>query len=182
MLIGYARVSTNAQDTALQLEALRKAGCELIYEEKASGSKADRPQLAKMMDKARPGDTIVVWKIDRLARSLSQLVILVDKLRKEGIGFKCLTQDIDTTTANGRLVFGIFASLAEFERELIAERTKAGKIASGKFGGRPALTEAQVAQIRGHHAGGKSWRWIANEMKISQATIAKYVKTGAAAG
>ncbi len=182
--IGYARVSTNKQDTKLQTDALKDAGCEKIFKETASGAKSDRPQLAKMLEYVREGDVIVVWKLDRLARSLKQLVEIVDDLRERGIGFKVLTgADIDTTTASGRLVFGIFASLAEFERELIKERVNAGLAtarAEGRVGGRPKLSEEKVIELRGRLASGQSWRQIAKDLDISVATISRYRKAGGA--
>lgn len=140
MLIGYARVSTQEQDTALQRDALRAAGCEKLFEEKASGAQRDRPQLTSALDYMRSGDTLVVWKLDRLARSLRQLIDTVEELHTRGIGFRSLTESIDTTTAGGKLIFHIFGALAEFERSVIRERTQAGLAAArarGKLGGRP---------------------------------------------
>lgn len=141
MIIGYARVSTYEQSTNLQLDALKNAGCEKIYEEKASGAQRDRPELKAILEFARTGDTIIVWRLDRLARSLKQLIETVEDLDKRGISFKSLTENIDTSTSGGRLIFHIFASLAEFERSLIKERTMAGLAAArarGKTGGRPS--------------------------------------------
>ena len=150
--IGYARVSTADQVHALQLDALRQAGCERIIEETASGGDADRPHLRSLLELLRAGDVLVVWKLDRLSRSLKHLVEIVEQLRRRDIGFKCLTHDIDTTTASGKLVFGIFAALAEFERELISERTRAGLKAArarGRMGGRrPKLSAIEVAGVR----------------------------------
>jgi DNA invertase Pin-like site-specific DNA recombinase len=140
MLVGYARVSTQDQNTALQLDALKAAGCEKLFVEKASGASRDRPELKAAVDYVRSGDTLVVWKLDRLARSLRQLIDTVAMLEERGIGLRSLTEAIDTTTAGGRLVFHIFGSLAEFERGVIRERTKAGLSAArarGKVGGRP---------------------------------------------
>ncbi len=138
--IGYARVSTQDQDPALQLDALKKAGCERIFQEKASGAQRDRPQLMAALDYLREGDTLVVWKLDRLARSMKQLIETVEALGERGVGFQSLTENIDTTSPSGRLVFHIFASLAEFERSIIRERTLAGLAAArsqGRQGGRP---------------------------------------------
>ena len=118
-LVGYARVSTRDQTVALQLDALHAAKCGRVFEETVSGAQRDRPQLAAALDYMRPGDTLVVWKLDRLARSTKQLIETVEELARRGIGFRCLTQDIDTTTAGGRLVFTIFSAIAEFEREII---------------------------------------------------------------
>src|SRR6187200_1319658 len=140
MLVGYARVSTQEQDLALQLDALRAAGCAKVYEEKASGAQRERPELKAALDYVRKGDTLVVWKLDRLARSLKQLIETVELLEDRGIGFKSLTESIDTTTSGGRLIFHIFAALAEFERNIIRERTTAGLNAArarGRVGGRP---------------------------------------------
>jgi DNA invertase Pin-like site-specific DNA recombinase len=116
MLIGYARVSTLDQELALQLDALRAAGCERIFQEKASGAKEDRPELSRLLDHARQGDVLLVWKLDRLARSLKQLVLMLEDLGKRGIGFRCLAPAIDTTTPEGRLLYSITGAFAEFER------------------------------------------------------------------
>jgi len=152
MLIGYARVSTQEQDPALQLDALTQADCDKVFTEKASGAQRDRPQLIAALDYMREGDTLVVWKLDRLARSLRQLIETVEMLEERGIGFRSLTEDIDTTSPGGKLVFHIFASLAEFERGIIRERTKAGLAAArarGKIGGRPpALGQADLAAAK----------------------------------
>ena len=139
-LVGYARVSTRDQTPALQLDALRAAGCRRVFEETASGAQRDRPQLRAALDYLRGGDTLVVWKLDRLARSTQQLIGTVEELARRGVGLRCLTQDIDTTTAGGRLVFTVFSAIAEFEREVIRERTRAGLDAArarGRRGGRP---------------------------------------------
>ena len=152
MLIGYARISTRDQNTDLQLDALKKAGCERIFEETASGAKRDRPELQSALDFIRAGDTLVIWKLDRLARSTRQLLDTVEELAKLGIGLKTLTQDIDTNTAGGRLIFTVFGAIAEFEREIIRERTRAGLDAArsrGRKGGRPRmLTEKDLKQAR----------------------------------
>ena len=126
MLVGYARVSTQDQKPALQRDALTAAGCEKLFEETASGAQRDRPQLQAAIDYMRAGDTLVVWKLDRLARSVKQLIETVEGLDARGIGFRSLTETIDTTTPGGKLVFHIFGALAEFERSIIRERTKAG--------------------------------------------------------
>lgn len=152
MLVGYARVSTQDQTPALQLDALRAVGCERVFEEKASGAARDRPELKAAIDYARAGDTLVVWKLDRLARSIKQLIETVEGLEARGIGFRSLTEAIDTTTAGGRLVFHIFGALAEFERSIIRERTMAGLAsarARGRMGGRPrSLTTADLAAAK----------------------------------
>ena len=167
MNIGYARVSTSDQNNSLQIDALEKAGCERIYQEKYSGSSRERPELSKCLDTLRKGDTLTVWRLDRLGRSLKDLVAIISDLEAKGVGFRSLTEAIDTTTAGGKLVFHIFAALAEFERMLIQERTKAGLAAArarGRKGGRrrkmskadavkakamlsdPAITKTEVAR------------------------------------
>ena len=146
MLIGYARVSTQEQDLALQLDALKAAGCDRIYEERASGAQRDRPELKAALSYMRAGDTLVVWKLDRLARSLKQLIDTVEDLGSRGIGLRSVTEAIDTTTSGGRLIFHIFAALAEFERAVIRERTLAGLAAArvrGRKGGRPPALAAK---------------------------------------
>ena len=152
MIIGYARVSTIDQDTALQSDALTAAGCERIFEERASGAKEDRPELMRALDVARPGDVLVVWKLDRLARSLKQLVLVLDDLNARGIGFRCLAPAIDTTTPEGRLLYSITGAFAEFERAIIQQRTKAGlkaALARGRKGGRPpALSPDDIRDAR----------------------------------
>ena len=140
-LIGYARVSTAEQDTALQTDALRNAGCERVFEDTASGAKADRPGLADALAYLRDGDVLVVWRLDRLGRSLPHLIETVGKLEARGVGFRSLTENIDTTTPGGRLIFHVFGALGQFERDLIRERTKAGLTAAaarGRKGGRKA--------------------------------------------
>lgn len=150
--IGYARVSTADQDLAPQLDVLRARGCEPIYSEHASGKHADRPELAQAMKALRAGDTLVVWRLDRLGRSLPDLIATVNELADRGVAFESVTEAIDTTTASGKLVFNIFASLADFERHLIGERTRAGLAAGrarGRMGGRPpALTSRQLREAR----------------------------------
>lgn len=148
MDIGYARISTAEQNTQLQIDALRVVGCEKIFEEQASGAQRERPQLKAALEYAREGDSIVVWKLDRLARSLKQLIETVELLEERKVGFRSLTENIDTTTSGGRLIFHIFGALAEFERSIIRERTTAGLIAArerGKVGGRPpALNDDDI--------------------------------------
>jgi len=140
--LGYARVSRVDQHPELQLDALREAGCERVWTDKASGALADRPELAQVLDHLRPGDTLVVWRLDRLGRSLRDLIDRVAELEQRGVGFRSLKEGIDTTTAAGRLVFHIFGALAEFERDLLRERTQAGLQAArarGRTGGRPTV-------------------------------------------
>lgn len=146
MMVGDARISTQDQDPALQLDALKAAGCEKVFTEKASGAQRDRPRLAAALDYMRSGDTLVVWKLDRLARSLKQLIDTVEELGSRGGGLRSLTESIDTDTTGGRLVFHIFAALAEFERGVIRERTRAGLDAAkarGRLGGRPPALNAK---------------------------------------
>lgn len=145
MLVGYARVSTQVQDTDLQRVALEAAGCGKLFVEKASGAQRDRPELTAALEFMREGDTLVLWKLDRLARSLKQLIETVEALETRGIGFQSLTEKIDTASPGGRLVFHLFAALAEFERGLIRERTLAGLAsarAQGRRGGRPPVLDA----------------------------------------
>ena len=130
MLVGYARVSTHDQDPALQHDALEKVGCERVFTETASGAQRDRPELKAALDYMRPGDILVVWRLDRLARSMKQLIETVEGLENREVGFRSITESIDTTTSGGKLVFHIFGALAEFERTIIQERTRAGLAAA----------------------------------------------------
>jgi DNA invertase Pin-like site-specific DNA recombinase len=142
MLIGYARVSTQDQTLDLQTDALTKAGCEKIFQDTTSGAKSERPGLQEAIDHLRAGDTLVVWRLDRLGRTLKHLIATVTDLSDKGIGFKSLQENMDTTTSGGKLIFHIFGALAEFEREVIRERTNAGLQAArarGRLGGRPKL-------------------------------------------
>jgi len=152
VIIGYARVSTADQDTSLQLDALKNACVERVYQESRSGASKERPELTKCLDVMRAGDTLVVWRLDRLGRSLKDLVEIISDLEGKGIGFRSLTEAIDTTNAGGKLVFHIFAALSEFERSLIQERTRAGLAAArarGRKGGRPrALSKDQTKKAR----------------------------------
>lgn len=152
MLIGYARVSTLDQNLELQREALTKAGCQKVFEDKVSGTRADRPGLGKAQEMLREGDTLVVWKLDRLGRSVKQLVDLVGEFHKQGIQFKSLTDAIDTGTPSGRFFFHVMASLAEMERELIVERTRAGLDVArqlGRKGGRkPKMTDSKIESAK----------------------------------
>lgn len=151
MLVGYARVSTLDQNPNLQRDALLEAGCEKIFEEHASSGK-ERPELENAIGFCRADDVLVVWKLDRLARSTQELLKTADRLAERKIGLRCITQPIDTTSPGGRLIFTIFSAIAEFERDLIRERTRAGlkaAVARGRKGGRPpALTEKQIAMAR----------------------------------
>ena len=152
MIIGYARVSTDEQNLDAQTDALESAGAGKIFADKISGSKRDRAELDKMLDQLRDGDVVTVTKYDRLARSLRDLLEIVETIRARGAGFRSLAEDIDTTTPAGRLVFHVFASIAQFERERISERTREGLASArkrGRIGGRPpALTAAQKDEVR----------------------------------
>jgi DNA invertase Pin-like site-specific DNA recombinase len=182
MDIGYARVSTGEQTLDLQLDALAKAGCGKIYRETASGAKAERPVLADVLGYLRPGDTLVVWRLDRLGRSLKHLIETVSLLAERGIGFKSLTEQIDTTTPGGKLVFHVFGALAEFERDVIRERTQAGLAAArarGHLGGRPRkLADAKQLELaRTLYAGGQTdIATICRTLGISRATLYRYLK------
>jgi DNA invertase Pin-like site-specific DNA recombinase len=180
MLIGYARVSTHEQNLDLQIDALHAAGCEKIFTDKISTRKAERKGLQEALEFLRPGDVLVVWKLDRLGRTLKQLIELVTSFDQKGIGFKSLKETIDTTTSTGRLVFHIFASLAEFERDIIQERTHAGLEAArarGRVGGRPkALNPKQVAQAKLlYESREHSIEDICDTLGISRGTLYKYI-------
>jgi DNA invertase Pin-like site-specific DNA recombinase len=180
MLIGYARVSTQDQDPDLQIRALTEAGCEKIFSEKASGAQRDRPELTALLANVRQGDTLVVWKLDRLARSLKQLLETVEGLEQRGIGFKSVTEAIDTTTPGGRLVFTIFGALAEFERSIIRERTIAGLQAArahGRVGGRPrSLGASDITAALSLLANPEiSVKEVAKRIGCSPATLYRYL-------
>src|SRR5829696_6227043 len=186
MLIGYARVSTHDQTLALQQDALNQAGCERLFTDTASGAKADRPGLDQAIGFARSGDTLVVWKLDRLGRSLPHLIDTVTGLQDRGIGFKSLTEQIDTTTSGGKLIFHVFAALAEFERDVIRERTQAGLVAArarGRRGGHPravALNDAKkVAMAQALYSDKKnSIADICKTLRVSRSTLYRNVKPG----
>jgi DNA invertase Pin-like site-specific DNA recombinase len=174
--VGYARVSTVDQDPELQLQALDAAGCARVFRETASGARSDRPVLRECLDYLRPGDTLIVWKLDRLGRSLSHLVATVEQLAECGIAFTSLTENIDTTTAAGRMLLGVMASLAQFERDLLAERTRAGLAAAranGRHGGRPVALKGRKLSLL-HQlaaAGDMSKSEIARTLGVSRATV-----------
>lgn len=177
MKIGYARVSTDDQRMDLQRDALTAAGCEKVFTDTASGAKAARPGLAEALAFARKGDVLVVWRLDRLGRSLPELVKVVGELEAAGVGFESVTERIGTSSAAGRLVFHVFAALAEFERRLIVERTHAGLEAArarGRKGGRPALPPEKVAAIQAMAAGNRSVSEICKALKIGRSTLYKY--------
>ena len=175
MLIGYARVSTRDQTPLAQLDALHAAGCERVFTETASGAKADRPELAAALDYLRDGDTLVVWKLDRLARSVRQLVQTVHDLDARNIALRSLTEAIDTASPGGRLVFHVFASIAEFERGLIQERTSVGLDAArrqGRTGGRPrALDADKIAIARALLASGIPVTKVAQQLGVSRSVL-----------
>lgn len=180
MLIGYMRVSTGEQNLDLQRDGLERAVCEKIYDDVCSGRATDRPGLAKALEIARAGDALVVWKLDRIGRSLPHVVGLMNDLQQRGVGLKVLTGDMDTTTTTGRLVFGIFATLAEFERDLIHERTMAGLAAArarGRAGGRPRVMTRKKLKVAMAMMADRdnAARDIAAELGISLSTLYAYV-------
>lgn len=184
MKIGYARVSTKDQNLDLQIDALKKAGVDEIHTEIVSGAKTDRPVLAETLKKLRSGDVLVIWKLDRLGRSLRHLVELVPMLMERGIGLLSLHDHIDTTTPHGRLTFNIFASLAEFERDIIRERTQAGLAAArsrGRQGGRPRGLSEQAEQTACaaetlYREGKLPVAQIAGKLHISKSTLYSYLR------
>lgn len=178
MLIGYARVSTSEQETAAQVAALKAAGCERIYREKASGGRWDRPELHRLLDQLRKGDVLAVWKLDRLSRSLRDVLIIMERLAEAKAGFRSLTEAIDTTTAAGRMMMQMVGAFAEFERAMLRERTKAGLDAAreeGRIGGRrPKLSAQQQAEIRKMITkGDKTAADAARLFKVHPATISR---------
>lgn len=183
MLIGYARVSTTEQTLALQNDALTKAGCFRIFADTASGATTSRPGLTEAMTFAREGDVLVVWRLDRLGRSLKHLIETITTLEQQGIGFKSLTENIDTTTSGGKLIFHIFGALAEFERDIIRERTRAGLEAArarGRNGGRPKAAtmndprKVAIAQAL-YNDKTNSIVDICRTLRISRSTLYRYI-------
>lgn len=185
MLIGYAKVSTDKQNLKLQKDALKAAGCEKIFKDVGSGArvKDERPGLNKALKYIRKGDTLVVWRLDRLARSLKQLIDLDNELQERKVGLKSIQESIDTTTSGGKLIFHMFGALAEFERDVIRERTKAGLAAAsarGRSGGRPEkLNKRQIALAKKLHKD-KSYSIgeICNTLSISKASLYRYLNNG----
>jgi len=178
--LGYARVSTTAQDPSLQTDALAAAGCAQVWTDVASGGRDDRPELARLLERLLPGDTLVVWRLDRLGRSLPHLLSTITELEGRGVGFRSLTESIDTTTAGGRLIFSIFGALADFERQLIRDRTLAGLEAArarGRRGGRPTvMTPARVEAARALLARpGATVTSVAKDLGVSRATLYRTV-------
>jgi DNA invertase Pin-like site-specific DNA recombinase len=186
MLIGYARVSTDDQKLNLQYDALQKAGCEKIFEDYLSGAKTSRPGLNAALDMARAGDTLIVWRLDRLGRSLKDLLQLIETLKERSIGLYSLQESINTTTSSGQLVFHLFGALAEFERNLVRERTHAGLNAArarGRKGGRPKALDLKKRQlaVKLYNDRQHSIDEICHMMGISKPTLYKYIaeaKTG----
>jgi DNA invertase Pin-like site-specific DNA recombinase len=173
--VGYARVSTVDQDPALQRDALAKAGCAKVFEDRASGARADRPGLRAALDYVREGDVLITWKLDRLGRSLPHLIETVTELERRGVGFRSLTEVIDTTTPGGRLEFHLFAALGQFERDLIRERTRAGLAAAatrGRTGGRrPVVTEEKLRHARELVGKGLTVREAAIRLKVGKTAL-----------
>lgn len=180
MKIGYARVSTEGQSLDMQLDALRKAGCERVYQDKASGGRWNRPELKMLLDGIRPGDSVVVWKLDRLGRTTKELIDLVGKFDEMGVEFISLNDGIDTTTSTGRFFFRVMASFAELERDLASERTRAGLDAArarGRSGGRPRVDKDAIDRaMRMYESRRFSVREICDVCHISQSTLYKYLK------
>ena len=179
MLIGYARVSTQDQNLDLQHAALKDAGCDRIYDDHRSAGR-ERPGLIAALDQARAGDVILVWRLDRLGRSLSDLITIIKELESREIGFRSLTEAIDTTTTGGRLVFHIFGALAEFERELIRERTAAGLASArekGRVGGRPQkMAPHQIRRAKMLIDAGERAQDVAQDLSVSLATLYRALK------
>lgn len=179
-LVGYARVSTQDQNADMQDDELLKAGCQKVFVDKASGVTTDRPQLTAALEYLREGDVLVVWRLDRLGRSLKHLVNVVADLEERGVGFRSLHESIDTTTPAGKLIFHVFAALAEFERDLIRERTMSGLAAArtrGRKGGRkPSLSPKKIQVARQMYAQGDSTvAEIAKVLGVSRATIYRHL-------
>jgi DNA invertase Pin-like site-specific DNA recombinase len=179
MLIGYARISTQDQNLDLQLDALRQAGCERIFEDRLSGSRADRPGLEKVWDVLRSGDTFVVWKLDRMGRSVKHLIDQISRLQAMNVQFRSLTDAIDTATPSGRFFFHVMASLAEMERELIVERTQAGLAAArrqGKVGGRKRLmTDGKIEAAKTLLKNGIPAKEVAKNLGVSVPTLYRWI-------
>lgn len=179
MLIGYARVSTEDQSLNLQVDALRKAGCERIYQDMASGALSARPGLDDALRTLHAGDCLVVWRLDRLGRSVKHLVLLAETLKSRDVDFRCLQEGIDTTSPTGRFFFHVMSAFAELEREVIRERTKAGLSAArarGRIGGRPRrMTLDKVEAAETLHASGLPVKDIAHTLEVSVATVYRYL-------
>jgi DNA invertase Pin-like site-specific DNA recombinase len=183
MFIGYARISTQDQNLDRQIQALTQAGCQKIFDDKISGSRAERPGLAKALEMLREGDTLVVWKLDRLGRSVKNLADLVGELYKQGIQFKSLTDAIDTGTTSGRFFFHVMASLAEMERELTVERTRAGlevaRLLGRKGGRKRQMTDSKIESAKKLLANGVPPRDVAKNLGVSVPTLYRWIPASA---
>ncbi len=182
MLVGYARISTQDQNLHLQNDALQKAGCDKIFQDIASGAKSERQGLTEAINFCRSGDSLIVWKLDRLGRSIRNLIDIINLLQQKNIGFKSLQENIDTTTSGGKLVFHIFSALAEFERDIIRERTRAGLVAArarGRKGGRPrAMDSKKITMAKTlHQDNTNSIADICKTLGIKKTTLYKYLKS-----
>ena len=179
MFIGYCRVSTQDQSLALQIDALKAAGCEKIFEDKLSGARADRPGLKRALEMLREGDSLVVWKLDRLGRTVLGLVALVGELQDRGIEFRSITDCIDTGSPAGRFFFNVMASLSQMERELTIERTRAGLAAAkqqGRVGGRKRLmTESKITAAKQLLGGGAAPKDVARDLGVSVPTLYRWL-------
>lgn len=181
MRIGYARVSTHEQNLDLQLDALKNAGCEKTLKDVASGAKTDRDGLTDILKQLRKGDTLVVWKLDRLGRSLRHLIEMITLLKGQGVYFKSLQENIDTSSSGGKLIFHVFGALAEFERDIISERTQAGLAAArsrGRVGGRPRLMDDKMLEMARVMLADESntVRDVCSTLGISKATLYRHLK------
>jgi DNA invertase Pin-like site-specific DNA recombinase len=186
MLLGYARVSTDQQDHALQLDALGAAGCDKVFVETGSGTRTDRPELARVIEQVRQDDVLVVWRLDRLARSLRHLIDIADDLNRRGVALKSITENIDTTTPSGRFMFNILGALSSMEREIIVERTRAGLVAAaarGRRGGRPAaLDESKIRAAKAMLASGNlSAIEVAEQLGCAPSTLYRHLPGGRSA-
>ena len=185
-LIGYARISTLDQNPALQLDALAAAGCTKVFEDRASGARSDRPGLRQALDYVREGDVFVVWKLDRLGRSLAHLIETVAMLEQRGVGFRSITEAIDTTTPGGRLVFHLFGAMGQFERDLIRERTRAGLAAAaarGRKGGRkPVIDADKLARAQSMIAKGLTVREAATRLRVGKTALYEALRPDAREG
>lgn len=179
MKVGYCRVSTRDQNLNLQLDALKKAGCSKIFSEKISGTTRERPELIKALDFCREGDVFTVWKLDRLGRSTKDLIDLISEMEKRKIEFQSLTESLDTSTSTGKLLFNLISCLAQFQADLIKERTLAGLEAAknrGRVGGRPrSISPELLKRIKKMHDAGMTVKELSNQLKISTATIYRYL-------
>ncbi len=182
-MLGYARVSTLEQHEALQVDALRSAGCARVFVDKASGKLEHRPAFDSLIDQLRPGDTVVVWRLDRLGRSLRHLIDTVQALESRGVAFRSLTESIDTSTPGGKLIFHVFGALAEFEKDLIRERTMAGLQAArarGRTGGRPRMMDPDKVSVARDMLAvkGMDTVTVCRVLGISRATLYRYLRSG----